>query len=244
MLEVEHFVLIAEGKLTDNINIIISCMIYCKKMNFNFYLIWNHVIDYSNLFLNNIKLINFDYLKDKKYIYHPDAKIENILLNATQNNNDNHIVLHIKNPFKHPNMSEIEYMVRRKQIYSNLLREDISGILEGKINLVDMPQYPVIGVFGEYETKRNKFTQDMIDLDFSYDDAEEYIKILLFSKCDVLVYTHNKINNDLKIAIEAANIRMIPLVLTHDIAIPNSVQNYYGFKRVLNPNIEKLLLLL
>jgi hypothetical protein len=243
MIEVNNFVLIPEGNLTQKMNSLIACMIYCKKMNFNFFTIWNHPIDYNNLFINDIKFVSFEYLKNKNYIYQPDVKIESILTNLSYKENDNYIILHIKNPFKHHLMSEIEYMIRRKNIYENLLRNDISGILLGKLNLINIPSQPVVGVFGEYETKKNKFTDDLIDLDFSYDDAKDYLRILLFSKCDIIVYAHQHINNDLKIAIEAASIRLIPIVFIHDIKIPNTIENYFGFKRVLYPNIEKLLIL-
>ena len=241
-----YIVIYPKGSLTERILVVVAAKVYAKFLKMDIKMVWDHTIPYREFFLGDIDIIDIAYLYGKNYVYNPNID-QSVYYNNHNlyNTDDMHMIIESKNEFKHMNMELLEYVKCRKIEYLNMLRNNISGSLLGKLNLIDVPKSPFVCVDGEYNTRIAKMMLDDSVFDECGKEMMDYMKTLLYSKADVLIMTNDEPDMNM---VNATKISMIPLISTcydryHDTLIKNYVKNYLGFSLVINPDINKIALL-
>lgn len=246
---VNTLIIYPKGNLCDRILVMISGILLAHELDIRIKMIWDHEVTYNNLFLNNIELISIDDLNNKKYIYNPNIDQSIIYNNLHKNTtSDMHVIIQTNKEFKHKNMSLHQYLLKRRSYYLHILKESMSGVLLGQINLIDFPSKPFIHICGTtYETSLNKLEINEKVFDVKNNDLLDYIKGLIASKADLIIHTKKDLNDD-KYIIHASKVSMNPLICLNTPnyydTFKNYSKDYLGFPMVINPDINKIALLL
>lgn len=249
IINVNTLIIYPKGNLCDRILVMISGILLASELDVNIKMIWDHDVTYDNLFLNNIELISINDLNKKKYIYNPNID-QSIMYNNLKKNisSDMHVIIQSNREFKHKNVSQHVYLLKRRMYYLKILKDNISGVLLGQINLIDFPSEPFIHKCGAFETKLNNLQIDEHIFDVKNSDLLEYIKGLATSKAHLIIHTKSNFDEDDKYIIHASKLSMNPVVCINTSnyydTFKNYSKDYLGFSMVINPDINKMALLL
>jgi len=248
-MKTRNMIIIPRGNLSNMILVMLSAMYFSKKNNVNISMIWKHKIPFDNLFLNCIQLVNESFLHGKKYIYNPSIDQSLMYNNFSVCDSDEFLVIETDKMIKDKMISDILILKNIHMIYKHLLRENISGILLGQVNLIDFPKNDFVY---DLNCKQNVLNFDNM-LDTNNQDFIDYIKILSISKASIVKCNPKHIEINLSDIYHISIVNFNTIVCENEIDIENMVknlifgnytQNFLGYHLVINPNIQKMMLLL
>jgi hypothetical protein len=210
-------------------------------------MIWDHAVPYDYIFMDNIELVDINFFAGKKYIYNPTIE-QSELYNDVQLNYgcETYLIIESCDELIHKDMKQGTFIMKRKELYLKMLRENMGGMLLGQINLIDFPKYPFCCVVGDkcLQTNIPQFKLDENIFDIKTDEVKEYVRILVYSKACILVNTNDKLNTEL---VDSSKISLIPVVHTQVVAYENDIKNYVtsflDYNLVINPDVKKISLL-
>jgi hypothetical protein len=249
MMFVDEIVVIPYGSIEQRINVMIDASLIAEHVGTKISMIWTHpTIEYDFIFLNNIRMITMEHLNGKNYKYNPSIDVQLQLLRECKVSEEQMIlVLESKTPMIHPHMSYVTYMQKRSNHYQYLLKEMISGVIQGHLNLITPVNPTCKYVYGGDLDGYVRMHIDMEEVNKMSPEGEEFLKMLAASRADIVVCDHL---NELHFAIRAASIRMIPVVVRCKITdrkvflphyFPFVACDFMGYPCVVFPSMEKLL---
>ena len=246
-MKTKNMIIIPQGNLSNMILVMLSAMVFCQHNKTNIFMIWKHKIPFDNLFLNCIQLVNESFLQGKKYIYNPSIDQSVMYNNTLLCDNDEFLVIETGKMIKENTMSDIIILKNIHILYKELLRENISGILLGQINLIDFPNEDFVY---DLNSKNNVLKFEMFDT--NNQDFIDYIKILSISKASIVKCDPKHIEMNLSDIYHMSIVNLNVIVCKSEIDTENFVkniltnyaQNFLGYQLVINPNIQKMMLLL
>lgn len=245
-MDTNTLIIIPKGTLTNRILVMVSSIVMCKHMGIKIKMIWDHVVPYDVLFLNNIELVEISYFQGKRYHYNPNVDQNDICNSMKYNeNSDMNVIIETEFELVHNTMSHREYCKLRNNCYINMLREHINGMLLGQINLIDYPEgkhwYSANGIFS---SKMKRLCINDCILDVKNEELQSYVRVLVYSRATILVNTKTEIDLEY---IEASKISLIPVVNIEKVEYEYFIKNYtkelFGFEVVVNPDVKKITLL-
>jgi len=252
MLSVNEIVVIPCGSIEQRINVMIDASLIAEHVGTKLSMIWTHpTIEYDFIFLNNIRMITIEHLNGKNYKYNPSIDVQLQLLKDCKVGEEQMIlVLESKKTMIHPHMSYETYMQKRANHYQYLLKEMISGVMQGHLNLITPVNPTCKCVYGGDLDGYTRMHIDMEEIEQMSPEGKEFLKMLAVSRADIVVCDHL---NELHFAIRAASIRMIPVVVRCKITdrkvflphyFPFVACDFMGYPCVVFPCMEKLLKIL
>lgn len=252
VLGANEIVLIPKGSLIHMINSMIDGVIIANYLGLPVSMIWTHEkVQYDMLFLNNIQLVDYSYLRGKNYLYNPDLEEIKIMVNSLEKSAEqNIVVVETQSMLKLERMPVLEYYMKRKSCYNELCKERISGSLLGQINMIPFPKRPFLYT-GSEKLYKNAFTfnLDTSEVIISKEDVMYYVRVLAASRSDLLICEDEK---ELPFFIEAASVNMVCLVirkidketvrkaLESKQLLELSVENFSNEETVLFPNTQQM----
>lgn len=240
-LPTSELVLIAKGTIAERIDCMIDAVVIARALNIKVAMIWSdHSVNYDNLYLNNIKRVDVDYLRGKNYVYNPDEGELQIIVDAMVGdvNANMIVVVETNKPIRRTACPPLDHMMSRKKYYHELLSEHISGTLLGRLNMMDFPRKPFVygtSTFG----REMRINPEVLDIE----DAEvrEYVKILVTSRSNAIFCDDA---HDLDWMRRAANVNMVPLIVTtstDDLKDdPLVARGMMGYFAIVNPDLHRL----
>lgn len=248
MIEAKALVIIPKGTLTNRILVMVSAIVFAKHLCMDVKMIWDCPVPYDVLFLNNIDLVDISYFHGKHYQYNPNGD-QSLIYNQMVFNSESqmHIVIESTDELKHKDMSDSDYLLMRNDVYLNMLRENMNGMLLGQVNLIaEVPnEHYCITNGGEHSTRLKQVRIDEDMFDFKNEELRSYTRILIYSRATVLVNIKKEMCEEF---VEASKISMVPVVnvehgLRYEYFIPNSCENLLGYGLVINPDMKRISLL-
>ena len=248
-MKTKNMIIIPLGNLANMILVMLSAIVFCKHKNMNILMIWKHKIPFDNLFLDGIQLVNESFLNGKRYIYNPAIDQSLMYNNTIVCDTDEYMVIETNKLIKANTMSDITILKNMQMIYKELLREHISGILLGQINMIDFPKSEFIYDFNDKNNVLN--FENMFDT--NNQDFIDYIKILSISKASIVKCNPKHIELNLSDIYHISIINFNMIVCKDEIDIKqyvkeeifsNFTENFLGYHLVINANIQKMMLLL
>lgn len=249
-MKTRNMIIIPQGNLSNMILVMLSAIVFSKHKNINIFMIWKHKIPFDNLFLNCIQLVDESFLNGKKYLYNPSMDQSLMYNNVVVCDSDEFMVIETNNLIKANTMSDITILKNMQMIYKELLREHISGILLGQINMIDFPKGEFIY---DLNDKQNNVLKFETMFDTNNQDFIDYIKILSISKASIVKCNEKHIEMNLSDIYHMSMINFNTIVCENEIDIKqyikdkilgNYTDNFLGYCLVINPNIQKMMLLL
>ena len=241
IIPTSEVVLIAKGSVSERIDCMIDTIVLARALNIKAAMIWtDHAVNYDNLYLNNIKRVDTNYLVGKHYVYNPDESELRLIVDAIESDpgGDMVVVIETSKPIRRARDDVLEHTMARKKYYHELLSEHISGTLLGRLNLMNYPRKPFV-----YGT--SKFGREMrVDAEvLDVEDAEvrEYVKTLVVCRSDVIVCERPE---DLGWMRRAANVNVTPLIVTfstkeleNDPLVAHGILGHFA---VVHPDVHRL----
>lgn len=246
-MKTRNMIIIPKGNLSNMVLVMLSAIVFSKDRNINISMIWKHKIPFDNLFLNCIQLVDESFLQGKKYLYNPSINQSLLYNNSLVYDNEEIIVIETHEMIKANTMSDGKILKNIQKVYKELLREHISGILLGQINMIDFPKNDFIY---DFDNKNNVLKFDNM-FDTNNQDFIDYIQLLSISKASIVKCNpkHIQLNLSDIYHISIINFNMIVCekeidVIVKDKIFSNYTENFLGHCLVINPNIQKMMLLL
>lgn len=233
MLNISELTIIPRGTLVQRMNVLIGARIAAGELQCPLSVVWDHKIPYSNLFMNSMSFITMDELSKTKYVYNPHMDPNYLLNNACFCENGVTLVLETSECVRIYSCSYMQYALKKKALYHDLMKDHINGWFLGQINLIDIPKHPIVGKLGDNTSNKvaktarkstvNFISLDCEDLQDVHHELLEYIHVIVLSKSD-LVVCYNKKYTD--IAVEASSIALCPLLIYDENIDYESLQFY------------------
>ncbi|QOI90297.1 hypothetical protein QKU58_gp034 [Pyramimonas orientalis virus] len=245
-MEIQTIVIWPKGSITNRISIMVSAVVMAQHLNMGIKLIWDHDVLYENLFMGNIEIVDIQYFGGKKYVFNPDVDQSALCNNvAFKEGCDTYLIVNTDKEIKLEGMSQALYIVKRREYYLNILKEYMSGMLLGQINLVEFPRGPFCCVDGKFPSEIQQFTINPGVFDINNEEVKEYVNVLIYSKAALLVSTENVVNKEF---VCASRISTVPVVHTRDVEYEDDLTNnftksFLDYRLVINPDIKKISLL-
>lgn len=248
-MKTRNMIIIPQGNLSNMVLVMLSAIVFSKHKNMNIFMIWKHKIPFDNLFLNCIELVDESFLNGKKYLYNPSMDQSLMYNNVVVCDNDEFMVIETNNLIKANTMYDITILKNMQMIYKDFLREKISGILLGQINMIDFPKEEFIY---DLNDKQNNVLKFETMFDTNNQDFIDYIKILSISKASIVKCNDKHIEMNLSDIYHMSMINFNTIVCENEIdklyikdkLLGNYTENFLGYRLVINPNIQKMMLLL
>jgi len=224
----------------------VSAMVYAHHYNYSIKMIWDHEVNYNNLFLGNIEIVSITYFQNKDYLYNPHIDQKELLEKLKCDNRSNmYYIIDTANEIVPDEINKAVYLIERTNTYRNLLRENMSGSLLGQISLVDFPDVPFCCVRGNFDTKLRRLEIDNDVFDITNKEVLAYVRTLIYCKASVLICSED--SNDMEMN-NAADVSLTTVIYLKDIEyssglIKNYVKGYMGYGLTINPDINKISLL-
>lgn len=239
-------VIYPKGSLTNRILVMVSAMVYANHYHYSIKMIWDHKVDYNNLFLGNIDLVPITYFQNKDYLYNPHINQKELLEKLKCESRPNMFyIIDTANEIVPEDMNNALYLIERTKTYRKLLRENMSGSLLGQISLVDFPETPFCCVRGQFDTKMKRLEIDNEIFDITNKEVLEYVRTLIYCKASVLICSDDTNDVDMN---SAADVTLTTVIYVKDVEyrsglIENYAKGYMGYGLTINPDINKISLL-
>lgn len=252
--EVGTLVIYPKGTLHQRIIVMISACIFAKAKGIHVAMIWDHSVAYHSLFLGNITLLDISFFANKHYIYNPNVDQVELVQSIVPNPmSEMFMIVESDKEIISKEQNVAEYMLQRKKVYGELLKNHLSGMVLGQLNMYD---YPVnkerLPVCFTTDTKLKDVTQKLIKLpmlkkdqfpDVKKEETVKYFSALIYSKADCLIC-----ENEETIPEEflyATDISLVPIVskkATCDRTnnMNGVAKNFLKYDTVINPCIHTL----
>ena len=246
VMDIETIVIFPKGSLTNRVSIMVSAMVLSNHLNTQIKMIWDHTVPYDYLFVDNIDIIEIPYFSGKNYIYNPNVKQSTLYKDVKYTPGSNkYLIIETDEELIHDDMSHGLFLMKKRECYLKILKENMGGMLLGQINLIDFPPTELFCcVDGKYKTQLPQFTLDESVLDIKTEEVKEYVRILCYSKALILVNTTEIVNKEM---IEASKIALVPVVHTEEVQYEDIIKNYatefLNYNLVINPDVKKISLL-
>jgi len=215
MIRCSSLVIIPKGSIIEMINVIVSAKVLCDENKIKLFVIWEHDCPYHDLFLNPLCMIKKDFLFGKEYVYNPSLE-PTVFLQHIEFNTDEerYLVLETKHEIMDNRIPFRHYIIRRHEVYIQMIQDDLSGVVVGQMGLYDVPINFIIefGSVNSGENNKNTNTTKFEDLSFGNTISNEYtdfLRLLVCSKAKLLI--SSGVETD-KLSVYASNIFMKPLI--------------------------------
>jgi hypothetical protein len=198
-------------------------------------------VNYDNLYLNNIKRVDTNYLVGKSYVYNPDESELRLIVDAIESDPDGDMVVVIETskPIRRARDDLLEHMMARKKYYHELLSEHISGTLLGRLNLTTYPRKPF--VYGTSRFGRELRIDSEVTDDIEDEEVREYVRTLVVCRSDAIVCERPE---DLGWMRRSADVNVVPLIVTFSTKElendPLVAHGMLGHFAVVNPDVHRL----
>lgn len=253
--EIGTLVIYPKGSLHQRIIVMISAYIFTKAKGVKVLMIWDHSVPYHALFLDNISLVSIDYFGDKSYIYNPNVDQNSLVQSIIPNpSSEMYMIVETDKEIVDDNLNLVNYMLQRKMAYKELLKNHLSGMVLGQLNMYDFPYKEKLPICFTTDSKLKEVTKNIVKIPLLkpdlFPDARnietiEYLRALIYSKADVLICDTEEIPKEF---VYATDISLVPVVSKKKII--ESTDNYNGlakkiltYETIINPdyNILKLI---
>ena len=245
MLTISGLTIIPRGTLVQRMNVLVGARIAAGELKCPLSVVWDHAIPYSDLFMNSMSLVTMDEVSKDRYVYNPHMDPNYLLNNAQFSENGVTLVLETSECVRIYSHSYMQYALKKKAIYHDLLKDHINGWFLGQINLIDIPKRPIVGKLGndvnnEVVKANSKPAQkhtvnfisfDCEDLQDVNQELLEYIHTIVLSKSDLVVCYDKKY---VGVAVEASSISLCPLLI-FDENVDFTLLRFYESALMKNP---------
>lgn len=254
--EIGTLVIYPKGSLHQRIIVMISAYLFTKSKGLKVLMIWDHAVPYHALFLDNISLVNIDYFGDKHYIYNPNVDQSTLIQSILPNpSSEMYMIVETDKEIVDKSLNIASYILQRKMAYQELLKNHLSGMVLGQLNMFDYPYREKLPVCFTTDTKLKEVTKNIVKLpllkpdqfpDARNEETIEYLRALIYSKADVLLC-----ENDTDVPKEfvyATDISLVPVVSKQKkIKTTDNhngvATNFLNYETVINPDYNVLKLI-
>ena len=227
VMQIQTVVVCPRGTITQRVLVVVSAKVFAAYVGVSLNVIWDHEVAYSNLFLDDLKLIQQEALIGKHYIYNPNVDQENLYNAVVAAKNGQYLVVQTAEELVHKSMNRNRYLRDRQWVYAHMLSQEISGMLLGQVNLFDAPNDATGYCFVDEDGARNASSLlrnikvrelPMVDKSIFYVRSQEmfeYVAAVVYSRATLLVSARERVP---RVLYEASRISLVPLACTRTTA--------------------------
>jgi len=255
MVVVNRIVIVPRGTLTERVFVYFAARVFATEAGLKLAMIWDHPIEFSNLFIDNAKEVvhtTLQNLKYQNYVYVPSVSAQTLLEMATYDANvDCAIVLETSQMLCPPKMSYSEFAHKLSTLIQYTISNNMAGSMQGIVNTLDFPMGKFIGRCGFPlpNSKPAPFPELSVDaLDGLPREMRELIETFAYGKATVIICDDPKYA---RMAILSSLTRMRPVIFRFDDPIDTTISTHNmgsivqpvheGIVRVLHPNIVDII---
>ena len=220
-MQIQTLVVCPRGTVTQRVTVVVSAKVFATHVGLSLNVIWDHEVAYSNLFLDDLELIQEGALIGKHYIYNPNVDQEKLYNAVVGEKNGHYLVVQTAEELVHKSMDRNQYVWERRRVYARMLSQEISGMLLGQVNLFDAPVDAEGYCFADEDTGNASVLRNlkvrvlpMVDKSAFYVRSQEmfeYVAAVVHSRAALLISRRERVP---RVLYEASRISLVPLACT------------------------------